>query len=215
MSTPAAAYDALFIIEGLSTEFDLALEGEVHTLAYLAFLLSLSAGRVPEQWGYTFVADPNATPFSAELDDAIQNLTRLGLLDAKGSRLTAARSATATLRDWKSLPGHSFRRPFLRAALSAATSLSLPTLVRSVHREPQLARAEALGTSRALPEELGLHDLLADLEQVDEVLAEQGLKPTAESREAQLSSRARLWLSYLASEAPDSPNAEASSPSPA
>jgi hypothetical protein len=214
VNAPAAAYDALFIIEGLSTEFDLALEGEVHTLAYLAFLLSLSAGRDPEQWGYSFVADPTATPFSADLDDAIQSLARLGLLGAEGSRLTAARSAAPALRAWNSLPGHSRRRPFLRAALAAATSLSLPTLVRSVHREPQLARAEALGTSRALPEKLGLLDLLADLEQVDEVLAEQGLKPTAKSREAQLSSRARLWLSYLASETPDSSSAEAS-PSPA
>jgi hypothetical protein len=209
VSTPAAAYDALFIIEGLSTEFDLALEGEVHTLAYLAFLLSLSAGRDPEQWGYTFVADPTATPFSADLDDAIQGLARLGLLGAEGPRLIAARSAASVLRAWNSLPGHSRRRPFLQAALAAATSLSLPTLVRSVHREPQLARAEKLGTSRALPEKLGLQDLLADLEQVDEVLLEQGVKPSAESREAQLSSRARLWLSYLATEDPDSSSAEA------
>lgn len=202
MSNPGAAYDALFIVEGFSSEFDFVLEGEVHTLAYLALLLSISAGREAEAWGYRFVSTASAAPFSESLHEAISTLAGRGVVGVRGPRLTASRSAAAVLEGWRTLPGNRSRAEYLRASIAAASALSLPTAVRSVHREPQLRRAEQLGVLRALPEEHGIDEVLSQLEEVDSALGEVGLSK-GEGRDARLVARARLWLSYLASEDPE------------
>jgi hypothetical protein len=201
MSRAAAAYDALTIVEGLMPDFGSLLEVEVHTVSYLAFLLGLSDNQQPEFWGYPFAATDAASPISADLDDAILSLLGAGLLLKEASKLSASSSAASVLKSWTSLPGNVRRRPYLDAAIGAARSLSLPIAIRAVHREPQLSRAGALGVhNRALPDDLGLPELLADLREVDSVLLEQGLSSTADRHQALLLSRAHLWLSYLASE---------------
>ena len=208
MIHPAAAYDALAIVEGLSPDFDTVLDSEVHTLTYLAFLLSLSDGAEPERWGYGFVATKSASPFSAAVNAAIIELATAGLLLKRANRLSPAASAPALLRSWRALPGNRERCVFLEVALAAARAISLPLTVRAVQREPQLSRATELDALRALPDELGLLDLLSDFRQVDGVLFEQGLSAEPERHQALLLSRAHLWLSYLAGE-PDPARTEA------
>jgi hypothetical protein len=196
----AAAYDALVVVEGLMPDFGSLLEGEVHTVAYLAFLLSLSDGQDSELWGYPFAATSAASPISAELNDAIGALVRVGILIKDASKLSAAPNAAGVLQSWAALPGNPRRLPYLEAALGAVRSLSLPMAIRAVHREPQLSRAGALGVENALPDPSGLLDLLKDLDEVDDVLLEQGFSDEVDRHQALLLNRAHLWLSYLASD---------------
>jgi hypothetical protein len=201
VSSPAAAYDALCIVEGLKPDFGSLHEVEVQTVAYLASLLSLSEGQQSEQWGYSFAATAIASPISVELTAAIAQLTASGLIFKDASKVTAASDASVILRSWASLPGNSRRQPFLDAAISATRAISLPLAIRAVHREPQLASAGLLGLQRNLPDELALPELLEDLGEVDSVLVEHGLHSEAGKRRALLLNRAHLWLSYLATEA--------------
>jgi hypothetical protein len=197
MINPAAAYDALTIVEGLSNDGGRALDGEVQAICYLAFLLSLSAGEDPDFWGYGFVASDNAAPFSGALEEALSQLSLTGMLAASGGRYSSASSARVRIRAWKSLSANRRRDPYLLAAIGAARAVSLPTLVRALSLEPQLARAEALRALRPLPDEIGLPELLEDLAEVDAVLSEQGLLKSDPRRPAYLLTRAQLWLSYL------------------
>lgn len=197
MISPAAAYDALTVVEGLSSDGSRVLDGEVQAMCYLAFLLSLSAGEDPDFWGYTFVASDNAAPFSGALEEALSELSLTGLLAASGGRYTSARSAQVRIEAWNTLSANSRRSPYLQAAIGAARAVSLPTLVRALSLEPQLARAEALRALRPLPDELGLPELLEDLAEVDAVLADQGLSKRDRRGPGYLLTRAQLWLSYL------------------
>ena len=208
MINPAAAYDALTVVEGLSSDGGRALDGEVQAICYLAFLLSLSAGEDPDFWGYGFIASDKAAPFSGALEDALSELSLTGLLAASAGRYSSARSAQVRIKAWSALSACRRRRPYLLAAIGAASAVSLPTLVRALSLEPQLARAELLRALRPLPDELGLPELLEDLAEVDAVLADQGFSKLDRRRPAYLLTRAQLWLSYLSqldSEASQSP----------
>lgn len=200
MTVPAAAFDALEIIEGLRRDVDLVLEGEVQTLSYLGFLLSLSAGEEADAWGYEFAATTASAPFSQALGEAMQDLKVAGLLVASSGRLSAGVNATSILKQWEKMPGNRRRSPFLMAAVATARSLSLPVAVRAVHREPQLARAAELAASRALPDEIGLPEMLLELREVDQALAGHGLVESKGRAFGQLFARARVWLSYLVAE---------------
>jgi hypothetical protein len=209
-----AAYDALTVVENLVPDFGSILEGEVHTVSYLGFLLSLSEGQEPEFWSYSFAATTAASPIAADLDDALGDLVAAGLLVKEASKLVSASNSASILRSWSSLPGNRRRRPYLDAAVGAVRSLSLPLAIRAVHREPQLSSASALGIQRSLPDDLSLPELFDDLSEVDSVLLEQGVSGEANHRQALLLSRAHVWLSYLATEPEaDEQNAEVQ-PSP-
>lgn len=78
MTRSAAAYDALVVVEGLMPDFGSLLEGEVHTVAYLAFLLSLSDGQDPELWGYPFAATSAASRYPLSSMTLLAPLFELG-----------------------------------------------------------------------------------------------------------------------------------------
>lgn len=192
-----AAFDALTIVARLGSPTDGILEGEVHIVDYLAFLLSVYDRREPEEWGFIFTTTPSAAPFATALDSAITTLRRVGLISSRASLLYATARTHSELEPWGTLPRNARREPYLRAALAATEQLTLPTLARGINQEPQLRHASETRSMRTLPDELGLGELREHFQSIDNVLGAVTLEAGSPDLDEDLMVRAVLWLNYL------------------
>ena len=192
-----AAFDALTIVDRLTLPPEGVLEGEVHMVAYLAFLLSIYAGDDPNDWGYPFVSTRSASPFSDAIDGALDALRRVGLVIDRGLSLVSSPRAAAELVLWRPLPRNARREPLLRAAADSAAQLSLPTTVHGLSTEPQLLHARQLGGLRKLPDDLTLPRLREHFASVDNVIGGRLVSRDAPELDEDLLVRAVLWLEYL------------------
>jgi len=194
-----ANFDALYVTRRVSRVYGELAEGEIHTLVYLAALLSIYSGRPPSWWGYEFHRVTPAAPFSEAVSEAIGFDVQVGLLKQRHHALSISRLGDRELELWEALPLNARRAPVLAASASAAIHLSLPVVGRSVQQEPQIKRATELSSERRLLTPLGLDALREQFEAVAEVLASQDENFTA-TAEASLLVVAVVWLEYLRTE---------------
>ena len=192
-----AAFDALSIVSGLGGPTDGILEGEVHMVDYLAFLLSVYDGQAPEQWGFVFTTTPTAAPFATALDLAIASLRRVGLIASRASLLHATARTRGELGRWRALARNQRREPYLRAAVVATEQLTLPTLARGINQEPQLRHAAQTQSMRTLPDTLALGELREQFRTINNVLGEPTIPAGSPDLDEDLMVRAVLWLHYL------------------
>jgi hypothetical protein len=191
-----AAFDTLTVVARLGASDDGVLEGEVHMVVYLAFLLSLYISSAPDSWGYGFATTPTAAPFSDAIDLALDELRRAGLVVDRGPMLHSSPRTGPELARWRALTRNARREPFVRAAAEAAAQVSLPTLARGLNQEPQLRHASQVGGMRALPDHLALPELRQHFASIDEVIGGGAGVATA-GLDEELMVRAALWLDYL------------------
>jgi hypothetical protein len=192
-----ASFDALNIVARLGNPTDGILEGELHIVDYLAFLLSVYDRQEPEEWGFVFTTTPTAAPFAAALDSAIASLRRAGLIASRASLLYASARTDSQLQQWRTLPRNARREPYLQAALAATEQLTLPALARGINQEPQLRHAAKTRSMRTLPDEIGLGELRGHFQSIDNVLGAATLEAGSPDLDEDLMVRAVLWLNYL------------------
>lgn len=197
MSLPTTStFDALHLTWRIVTpSMDARIE-EIHTLAYLACILSIFCGQSTESWGYRFAVTGSGAPYAESIDKAITGLTASGMMEsvAGAYRLStlgeSMRNSTATHRD------PSLRLPYLDAAANTTLALALPMAVAAVMREPQLRTAVGLAPRRSLLDTAGL----AVLEPHFDGLRSLSVEQHSEAGDVSLFATAVLWLRYLRAE---------------
>ena len=151
-----AAFDCLFLGSRLQRQLDGFSAAELHLLAYLACLLSLYRGMPIADWGYGFVGTELGSPFSREIETAVQELEQRGFFSHKFDKLQMTASADEWLVELGGLGLYQERTDCLNAASVSIVAFSVGTVREALSNEPELYRAKALPASRELLEEPGL-----------------------------------------------------------
>lgn len=194
-----STFDTLHLTWRIGTSSIDARAEEIHTLAYLACILSVFCGQAADSWGYRFTVTGSGAPYAESIDKAISRLTASGIVESVGDgyRLStlgkSIRQSTATHRD------PSLRLAYLDAAANTTLALPLPMAIAAVKKEPQLRTAVGLAQRRRLLDTAGLAILephfnglrLLSVEQHGEAAGDVSLFATAV-----------LWLRYLHAEKP-------------
>ena len=166
-------------------------EGELHTLSYLACLLSVYDGHSVDWWKYRFTATRAGAPFAFALAQALEATHEAGLV-IKSERLwTISERGRVDLQQLAPLILNQRRLPYLEAATGTALAMPLPSVASSLSREPGLRRALNFVRTRALLDETGL-GLLEEQFQALTIALEN------DSAGDDLMVPAVVWLTYLA-----------------
>ena len=186
-----AAFDCLTItsqLEGIDLQ---PTRGEIHLLAYLAFLLSLYArqGEGASDWGYAFAATPGGTPFSESLQIEIDDLTSRGALMTAGTTVQLTQAGRFLQQDLANLS--LVRQRFVCIDSASATLCALPVgMVRAAFaQDPEVTLVTEHQHSRILASESAMARLYSEFDAVAEVLA---------TARGSLFAASILWLTYLA-----------------
>lgn len=171
-SYSSASFDALAVMH-LVAKRSKPGRVDIHVLAYLACLLSVFDGWPASIWGYQFSAVPPTLPFSPLLNSALDDCLTAGLI-ARGDSNTEileitpdGRAEHEFLVNMKTLAP---RLPYLSAASATTVLYSLPAVLNSVSREPQLQQAAIAGTPRLLLDRLSSDQLYKDFEILQAVM---------------------------------------------
>lgn len=187
-----AAFDTAFIANALDRPRSAVTHYELHSFAYLACLLSVYSGIPANDWGYEFASVPPAQPYAHAIADAASGLVRTGVLDRVNSTMSITDAGAETLSAWAGMHYFADRRRFLVGATGAALVLPGATVVNSLGLDPQLSRAQELGDSRVLFDDVLAHRLYQDLAALKEAVP-------AEAKDLMVP--AVLYLQYLIGEA--------------
>lgn len=183
-----ALYDCFSVIKSLEHAMGGVSRGEVGLYCYLACLLSLfSSGRPYSLWGYKFAHTEHGTPYSAELMDALKDLTLRGDIVKEGNVYITSSQGRFTWAMFEELYQFSRRTAFLKAATDCVLALPTSSVRYALYNEPSIKSAELKHKASDLLGEvvLGLlHDQFS------------ALKETLGNIE-DLFIPATVWMSYL------------------
>ena len=150
MINPTAAFDCLSIARRLQSSLKNSAPGEIHLFAYLSCLLSLYGGQAASSWGYSFAGTQHGSPFSPELNGALEDLLALGLLSSEGQYLMVAQEGTEEYGELRRLSQNLMREKYIEAACSSLLSLPVGLIRSALSEEPMLRPSTKLGSTRAL-----------------------------------------------------------------
>jgi hypothetical protein len=150
MINSAAAFDCLSIGDRLQCSLKNFAPGEVHLFAYLSCLLSLYAGNAASDWGYTFAGTRHGSPFSPEINDAVEDLVALGLLSHERGYLVVALEGQEEYQVFRQFSQNGIREKYLEAACSSLLSLPVGLIRSALSEEPMLRPSTKLDSTRAL-----------------------------------------------------------------
>jgi len=192
MSNASAAFDALQV----SAEIDHvgscgAGLAEVHAFAYFGCLLSVYDQQPPQAWGYRFHATPAGSPYSPELDQAIQLLLASGLLLMRENSLLPSDEGSDELDDLRGHARNHGRRRYLDSATATAVYMPLPAVTSALAREPQLEHTLGAPRSRDLLDETGVAEVSAHFALIADAFDE------AQVSASDLVLPASIWLMAL------------------
>lgn len=192
MPTVRPTFDVLHLTWRLASQGYIQIH-ELHTLAYLACMLSVFDGWSTEEWGYRFAATPFGTPYATTIASAVDNLMAAGMIYSDDGCYRVSeigkqrRVTTATHHD------PSVRLPYLDASANTTLALALPVAIGAVLKEPQLRASVSLTRRRRLLDETGLA-LLEPHFTALRMLSSETEDPRGK---ASLFALAVLWLRYL------------------
>jgi hypothetical protein len=187
---PFACFDCLAIGIRLQRNFDYIGNSEFHLFSYFACLLSLYRGNPVAEWQYSFAGTKQGSPFSEDIDEAIQRLLKVSLLNQHGLRITISDRGIVEYETLLSLRINAERDVYIEGACTSALALPMGAVRHAVYQEPQLKASLVLNDSRRLLEGPGvatLHDHFSALSQAIGIDAGDLIVP------------ATVWLSYLLS----------------
>lgn len=151
----AASYDAYFVMAQLAPREQGVTTSELHSIAYLACLLSVYDGLDPERWRYGFTSTAAGAPFAAILDEALVVMGATGAMEEVNELLALSDRGQTLLADLERIPSLASRKRYLLPACNVTLALPLPTVTEAVVNEPQLRSAVGLGQARNLLDEGG------------------------------------------------------------
>lgn len=186
-----AGYDALQLAAQQTASADGMTAGEMHTLAYLACLLSVYDGHHVRWWGYRFTATRAGAPFAYALDQALTAATDAGLLTRGDRTWSISARGRVELEQLDPLVLNQRRLGYLEAAGGTALAMPLPSVASALSAEPGLRRALRFVRTRELLDEAGVSLLEDQFAALNEAL-----KDDAAARD--LLVPAVVWLTYLA-----------------
>jgi hypothetical protein len=193
----AAVVDTAFTGIQLERSLGGLKSAEIHSVTYLACLLSIYDGHLPDEWEYSYTSTKAGAPFSTSIDEAVGRMLATRTLTTDGQLLTPSEKGHQIFEQLKMLPSLHGRERFLEAACGVTLMMPLPTVTEAVLHEPQLQAAVALGQLRPLLDETGLAVIRPHIEGLRLVLQEE------ETPRADLLVPAALWLSYLSRSVPE------------
>lgn len=193
-NSPEAIYDTLYIGQRLQNKIEDFTESEIHFFAYFGCLLSLYDGKTTDDWRYSFVKTQLGSPFSHEIQLAIetlnanssirntQNSDNYYMLDTNGSLLLKFLEANISIS--------SSRKTYLNAVCNSISLVPFSYIKDAVSKEPVLHSA---GNSQAK------RILLENSNPATQVLYSQfkELKLVLEEKYNDLIIPAVVWLEYL------------------
>ncbi|HEY3801979.1 MAG TPA: hypothetical protein VGL61_05200 [Kofleriaceae bacterium] len=192
---PAALFDALTIGVQLTGALGSAGRSEIHLFSYLACLLALYETKPVTEWGYSFAGTQDGSPFSPELNDAIDSLVRTGSLTAKseaGDFFIVEKTGAQEHADLRGIESLALRERYLEGACSSLLSIPIGRIRMGLQKEPSLAQVAPGRAPRPLLEGIAYDELYVQLEALHQSLG---------NVVTDLLVPAVVWLSYLAKNA--------------
>jgi len=190
-----ALLDAMTIVSYLTSTEDGATRTEVHSLSYLACLVSVYDGKDASWWRYDFTSTEVGAPYAVALDDALDRAVITGAAHETDDLLRLSERGESQydlLRNQRSLQA---RLRYLETACRATLVMPLPTLTEAVMREPQLRGAVNMRKTRRLLDSTGLDVLGPHFDGLRQVMSE-----VVGDESHDLLVPLTLWLAYLSSE---------------
>ena len=186
-----AVFDALYIGTHLQIKLNDFSNYELQIFTYLSCLLSLYDGEPVSFWGYTFIKNDLGSPFSKEINDAIEALIAKGsIIKSDGSFLSVTANGQNELRLYSSFRSNISRIKYLQAACESMNLISYGEVKDSISQEPILQSAGKQSQRRLL---------IDDDSPAFSVLYEQFemLRTALENQFHNLVIPAIVWLKYL------------------
>lgn len=195
---PEAVSDVLAIMR---TNKDLAqttTRVTVQRIAYLSCLLALYDGQPTAEWGYKFSRTEIGTPFSADINDAIDVLIRTGTLsvgrEVRGAKeLLLVNEGGLLVALIGGLERLKARAKYLSAACNGGVIASPTTLGQGLDNEPTVRRALKREAGGSLLEGPALQLLYEQFAAINEAVG---------GGKEDLITPSVVWLSYMAGRSP-------------
>ena len=162
--------------------------GELHLMAYVAQLTSLYDDQPLDEWRYRFAGTTAGSPFSPELDIAVDHSIAIGELSDSNGLLNVVESGRRTLAILASLDPNVRRAKYLDAAISCSLVLPMSLLRQGLAGDPELGAALTLRSARPLLAEPSLEWLRGQFATVRDSLGDM----------ASVAAPAAAWLTALA-----------------
>jgi hypothetical protein len=150
-----AVFDILFIGRKLQlkmTDFSLS---EINFFSYLSCLLSLYDGKTVEQWKYNFIKSNLGSPFSSDLNlalDALKANESFVKSDGIEGYYQLSEKGIKALEFYSTLQTFSWRSDYLEAACTSISLLPFGTIKQGIFNEPVLKSANISINKRSLLE---------------------------------------------------------------
>jgi hypothetical protein len=189
MHNPAAFLDTLSIVTVLGPALVGVSRLEVHRVSYLSCLLALYEGHPVGSWGYGYARTDFGTPYSPDLNDALDSLTSLGRLVLSERRYRTTETGEALLKTLSDMKHLRQRCRYVGAATGSASIVPPSLIADALDNEPTVQRAfvrEKGGELLEGPALQLLHEQFVGLAAVLGKESENLLVPSV------------LWLSYNA-----------------
>lgn len=164
---------------------------EVHLFSYLACLMSLYDGNPPSDWGYRFAATESGSPYSYDLDVAIEQGIQFGFLEYRDHLISVSESGAQELDALSTLSELQKRMVYLEPACSSALAMPVGFVRAAVHRDATISSVARLETSRCLLEDMSLIQVQDQLDLVRSALGEP---------QREFLSPAITWIAYFSQE---------------
>lgn len=148
----AALFDVLAVHSHLSAAVGPITRAEVHLFGYLSCLLSLYDRLPAADWRYEFAATGFGTPFSVDLDVALQESLYSGDISMSSQyNLTfISKAGEAELNDLRTLSSFGARERYIEAACATALTIPVGVAHAAIARDEDIRRADTLGSTRVL-----------------------------------------------------------------
>ena len=151
-----ASFDSLAIVAHLSGAIGPTTRWEIQLFSYLACLMSLYRGNPPTDWGYQFAATESGSPFSFELDTAIDQSIQFGFLEEQHNLISVSRKGGEELNVLYTLSEFYKRLEFIEPACSSTLAMPVGFVRAAVHKDSSVRAATSLRINRNLLQDWSL-----------------------------------------------------------
>lgn len=201
MLNPFAFYDTLALSNSLQGILGNCVRSEIHLFSYLSCLLSLYKKNPIADWGYSFAGTYYSSPFSMEIEDAINFSISYGYITEANQYINISEHGLIEYKKLSILKQNIQRERFLSGASSSTLAIPVNALRESLGSEPGLKASSHQISPRLLLDESNPSLVLL----YDQF---QALSKTIGIDLVDLMVPAVLWLTYLSKSQTDSSNGE-------
>lgn len=141
MHNPEACFDALSIIKNLVPVLQGIGQLEIQRSAYLACLLAIYDGKPLADWGYRFAKTAYGTPFSSEINDALEIFTDKGIVVEKEGKFELSEYGLSFYNAISKMVDLNRRSKYTETACDSTLLIPPSILSEGIDNEPTMKRA--------------------------------------------------------------------------